>query len=352
MPDPDRIDPAAASVGADPAVVAFDRPDPPHDFDSVASIDAVVPEAPVVIIRERRTSAWWPLLPPLILASVAMILVANRTVRPRQAPSGTYVVVAPPEIRPAPTPVAVAPLAMEMKVIPSAEPEVDPSPADRISPEWIDRPIPDATGLVLPGKVVAVPTTPPPPAPPVLEPEPLPNTSDAVALIKKEASRRRLEREQAEALMARQPAIERDRIEQQADDLALLRRRYRAALQDALNRLGDRAGPEILRLTETSAKQPSAEVEKAIAADLARSRGRLLNRAGRIALFRSHGLSEPLILAELERDLMKRHLERGGPRNRAEALVRAARQLLAVPPPSDDDVRLTATVRGTPHAAQ
>jgi hypothetical protein len=361
--DPDRIITNEPSDGTDraPSAVTEARLSGPvlfHDFDAVAPVALSEPEAPVlsgapvvVVAGHRRSAGWWPLVPPLMLASLSLaLLVAHATRDHREGPSGTYVVTAGPVV-PGPSNDGPAqPLSLEVKVIPSPPAVVEPGAAERAG-----RPLPDVVGLVRPdvAALPAAPARPPAVVAPMPEPEPdpLPTTEDAVALIAREARQRRIERERAEELMARQPEMERDRLARDAEDLALLRRTYRASIESALNRLGDRAAGEIWRLTEQSAREPNPGDEARIAAELASRKGRL-DRAGRIAIFRANRLPEPLILAELVRDQMKRQAERGGPRSRGEAILRAARQLLDVPPTADDDVQLTASGRPVPRNAQ
>ena len=56
-------------------------------------------------------------------------------------------------------------------------------------------------------------------------------------------------------------------------------------------------------------------------------------RRVRVEKMRAKGMAEPAILSDLVRLESRNRAARGGPKSHEETLVRAARQLLAVPPP-------------------
>ena len=157
-------------------------------------------------------------------------------------------------------------------------------------------------------------------------------TQKAIEQIQREAEAKRIEKAEAEALVAQQPALEKQR---EADAIKAIeedRAGFRDELRQLLSTLGEGAGPRIWELAESRYAEPPPGSEQAIAKEL-RRHGLKLSRSGRIALFRSHGLPEPIILSELVRDQLKAIAARNGPRDRNEAIIRAARQLLAAPAP-------------------
>jgi hypothetical protein len=98
-----------------------------------------------------------------------------------------------------------------------------------------------------------------------------------------------------------------------------------------LDAKGNAAAPAISELVRQSDAESDPAAWQAIQADLQRY-GPRLNRAARIALYRRHGLAEPDILALLVHEQRRLMPSRKGPRTIDEAILRAARQLLAAPP--------------------
>jgi hypothetical protein len=181
----------------------------------------------------------------------------------------------------------------------------------------------------------------PPMAPPAAAPfaVAVPNdpvqTQLAMAAIAEEARRKQEEVNQTAALRDSLPALERKKLAEQmlAERQATEGRRvvFRRELAALLQREGERAGPAIWALAEARHAEPSPAAEKAVAAAILGAKGRL-DRAGRVALFRAYGLDETIIFAEMVREQIALMPSRRGPRTREEAIVRAARSLLALKP--------------------
>ncbi len=109
----------------------------------------------------------------------------------------------------------------------------------------------------------------------------------------------------------------------------------RLQFHDDLRRLlraeGEGAGDEIKALCEKYGRDTLPGLEKAVA--LVRSRtAAKLNRGDTIELMRRYGMPETIIFDYLANELDHYRNMRGGPRDRNEVRVRAARLLLTYPP--------------------
>jgi hypothetical protein len=129
---------------------------------------------------------------------------------------------------------------------------------------------------------------------------------------------------------AEQRSIE--RIRQAAFQADAERARYRADLQRVLTRWGDDAAPEIKRLTERYMYDTQPEIEDGARDLLNRVSGKY-RRQDRLNILRMAGMPEPRVLDYLTRLELKNLYGRNGPRNDDDALIRAARTLLASPLP-------------------
>lgn len=197
------------------------------------------------------------------------------------------------------------------------------------------RPEENLAPVAAPAPVAAAPAPKPPaPAPfTVAVPHDPIQTRLAVASIAAEARRKAAEAAQVAAMQGAIQEIEQHRVAEQmhSERESADRRRteFRQELAAILQRDGDRSAPEIWRLVQSRHVEPSPIAERAIAEAIRARRGRL-GRIDRVEIFREHGLDESLIFAELYREQVEMIPRRGGPRTREEAVVRAARALLAI----------------------
>ncbi len=182
-----------------------------------------------------------------------------------------------------------------------------------------------------------------------IEEIPLPQTEDVQAEIQREAQRRHAERAELREIIAQQPEIERrkqlierrkqlqERIERERVARVQIeneRASFHAQLRKLVRLPDMKGGSAIWTLCKQHYAEPSSAIEESVAEAL-RGRAARWSSFRRIALFRSHGVPEPVILEHLAREHMSNIVARRGPDNEYEAIVWAARQLLAVPLPSE-----------------
>jgi hypothetical protein len=175
-------------------------------------------------------------------------------------------------------------------------------------------------------------------------------TKEVLAAIGTEAKRVRAERARLDEIKAREPEEDRRRARMlRAQKLERARREADASrgpfledLVQILERSHGRAATGIQLLIEDNLVEIDQAVSDRLATALTRNAGRL-DRNKRIALFRSHGIPESLILEYLWKQQIKMIPARNGPRDEADALVRASQQLLAA---RSDISRVTAVSSG------
>ena len=170
------------------------------------------------------------------------------------------------------------------------------------------------------------------------------DTQLAIEAIQRAALEKRAERQDMIDARSKQAEIERKRnalaaqararqepLKAQAE--ASKREAFRAELQQIIQQGGPATGEHILALARRYNVEPSPAMEQSVAKDLkGRSRTYATDRSRRVALLRGHGLSEPTILGDLIVLELQALAGRQGSRSQDLAIVRAARQLLSVPP--------------------
>jgi hypothetical protein len=309
-----------------------------------------VPVVPAAVGRSRRRS--FALLPPLLILTTAGMALAYRVqlsdwtgLNPLL--TGTQRPAARRVVRPAP---AAAPVIVRVVPAPVLIPIVplDFPTAGLITDLSLLGPVPDATlrrprlaraaiGFDRPQGPLARAASSRGRAGAEAPPEAL--TKTALAAIRKEAALRRAEIARLERIKANQPENDRRRAQlirtQQLDRARRLanatRARFLEDLADILHTAGRRSATKIYAYIEPDLVDIEQGVSDELAKALRRLEGRI-DRRQRIALFRSYGIPEPLILEYLWKHERRRIPQRGGPRDEAEALVRAANQLLALGP--------------------
>lgn len=333
----------AEPTGMDPNAPLSEPPRPeaelgtliPHDFEPSAADPPPAPP-PVVIVRERRWGWWSPLLPPMLIVAVAVIATAYRpAIRYgfRLGPEAAGRTV-PRGRAPEPPP----PVILKIETIPVVLP---PSPESLVAP-----PLARALARPLPQRLRPRPPAPrmpdlarvrepapsrfhrPEPAPP--PPAAADETEFALDQIRREAAERHEQRVEADELKDHVFDLER---EQRLQEIRLVdgrRQAFREELRRLLDQWGNQAGPHIVKLAGQDETPPPPGVDRVFQAETKKQGGKL-DRHRRIELARAHGLPEPLILADLVREQIRRMPARNGPRSRDEAVVRAARLLLSVP---------------------
>jgi hypothetical protein len=212
-----------------------------------------------------------------------------------------------------------------------------PGPAPEASDK--DPADPSAIPAPSPHAVVLAPVTPTAgvvPLPDAAKPRIEGVTQQAFASIREEAEQRRNEREEQHELREDFPRIEQAAREQQRQELERERSTFRSEVQALLRREVNEAGPAIWSLVLRSSVRDHAVADVLLARDR-KSRAVRLNRNARIVLLRTNGLSEAEILRELVEEQRKLMPSRKGPRTLNEAIVRAARQLIAAPLTRPDD---------------
>jgi hypothetical protein len=288
------------------------EPDPPPDGAPPAPLTE---PAPRVVIQYRGRSRALVLLPAVAVAASLVTFVAARRGGEGHRPD-------PPRARPAPAPVAATPaepLVVRVAPLPRSESEVPPETIEPPPPETIE-PAPAAETP----EVAAVKAEPPE----LTEAE---ATQQAMAAIRADAEQARQERADMEELRAAVPAIEAQAREQARQAVNARRQEFHRDLRQLIADRGNGAAQAIWDLAILADRGPDPIANREVRTVLERH-GPRLDRAGRIALYRRHGLSEPAILAVLFEEQRRLMPSRKGPRNRNDAILRAAKQLLATPP--------------------
>lgn len=328
------------------------------------------PAEPIIIVEYRSRGFSGLLVPPAVILALAVLLVAYRPqlatwftpAQPPRPASARPAVQAEPVEPPPPIVLEVKPLPIppapteEPPALALADVEVEAEELD-LGTDRPDEPEVPAADLPEPDPDPA-PVLVGPIEPDVVEDEPAEIDPEIVAQRAHEEILRESERIQAEKaemarLRARQAEVDRLR-NLQAEEIRLQQAReaqiraqkgrdaFRAELLQALRRHGDRAGPHILEIAERYHVEPGMTVEQAIKDTLSEQRAGKLGRSQRVAILRAHGLPEPLVLGDLihleERRAQGSNLRRtaAGRANSVNygAVVRATRQLLALPPDS------------------
>ncbi len=215
---------------------------------------------------------------------------------------------------------------------PDPEKDAEKAPAARMPALPERKPEPIAAAPVPAPAAVPAPAEAPRPFTVAVPHDPI-QTRLAVASIAAEARREQEEAARMAALRSTIQQVEKERVAEQVnserESAGQRRVAFRRELAAILQRDGDHAAPEIWRLVESQHVEPSPVAEQAIAKALRSRRGQL-GRADRVDVFRENGLDESLIFAELYREQLTMMSARRGPRTREEAVVRAARALLAL----------------------
>jgi hypothetical protein len=320
---------------------------------------------PLVVVQYRRRGLGSLLMPPALIVSAAAVILAYRV----QAPDwrGLKPGVSPglarsTTARPEPTPSRPAPaeagaeaepivVRVEMKppppaieeprfpppppIVPKAEDEAPAVPKDptRAEVRAMNRPRPGP--LIRPKLIFKLApfaqARAAGPAPEVV-------AQQAWDDIRREAERKAAERAELERLKKAAPVLmQRDhrrrtveRLERARDRADADRTPFRVDLARLVELLGDRAAPRIRSLCDRYGRDTLPEIEEYVATAIGNvSR---YDVRGRIEVCRRYGLPEALILEGLAQDQARDIEARDGPRDESEALVRAARALLAVPP--------------------
>jgi hypothetical protein len=156
--------------------------------------------------------------------------------------------------------------------------------------------------------------------------------------IAEESMRQQAEQARIAILQEHQPEIERNRqralrfqrIQQAIAQAETERFAFHAEVVAILDTQGPHAAVKLMDLLERYDSTTAPEVADAVRIVMERRSAPSLS-AKKIRLYRSLGMPEPAILDDLMRAEWRRIPARNGPRNAAEALVRAARKLRAVP---------------------
>jgi hypothetical protein len=335
---------------------------------------ATAAPAPKVVIEYRSRGVHMMLLPPLLIAVTALMITSyQRQARLR------------PPARPATVPAPEAPAVPAGQgrtiMVDASETGAAVEPITvRIAPAPLPATAPDRTPVAT---ATATPTASPPPVqapaaavppepvrkeararPPLNPPAPLTSTigewlspdsperafrvvAEAVAEAAAEAEPR-LSKEQillgiqaeAQQKKAEQQNLEREVALSKAREMwETIRRtqaerlRFHDDLRRLLRELDDGAGAEIKALCERYGREVHPDIQKAVTLALNRSAAST-SRKVKIALMRVNGVPETLILDYLANELDATRNSRGGPRDRNEVRVRAARLLLKYPPPA------------------
>lgn len=334
------------------------------EFADVAGVEAPATAEsarPLIVVQYRRN--WWaPLLTPLILVLIAAGLVKYRSELPDRgvghrpphiAPAATAAVVGVEAHRPPSTPlVEPGPLIAHVEEIPPAI-DLDATPAAApVRPRGPSIPL----GFVAPptdrdvdgpepnrGLAMAGSGEPPTAAAgwPIFLPPAEPAIAESADDGSPEAEARRIRREREELSRVKEQLLEQDRREHEAKGVEEARTAIRQNTADRPGFLrelhamvgaqGAQAGPSIRALCSRHGRDvPTTSVIRArrIVSTSAAVR---LDTAARVDLLRSLAWPEALILEDLARQQEASIGTRNGPRNKDEALVIAARRLLAVP---------------------
>jgi hypothetical protein len=348
----------------------FEEPTTPAPRDARSSGEPL----PMVVIQ-YRSRPWRPtvLLPVLVLTGTAVIVGSQLAGPWWLAPAAPVVHRRPPASDAGPAG-AITPMVHIRPVViaepPPPEPPLPPPPPGllRLPPALAAAaeapitelsPTPDRAPLG-PGAQADDPADAPGPAvpepvaetaaiaPPEPPRDPVAETRQAFAAIREEAERKRQELGALQMLREDFPLIEQQDEEARRQEREQQRGRFRAELQALLQGPDREAGRAIWDLALSAGVEPPADVQQAIARELNR-KGPKLDRRGRIAVFRARGMTESEILARLVREQLRMIPSRKGPRDANDAIVRAARQLLASPVPRTIGPAST-TTRGSPSA--
>ena len=179
--------------------------------------------------------------------------------------------------------------------------------------------------------------------PRAIEPMPVPppevNKAEVLEAIDREAERLKAKQEKLEDFKA--SATERQ-MRDAWNKAQRERAEFHAELEVLLRRLGNRAGPSIDSLCDRYGRETVPEIRNAVNRLLSRSAAGL-SFEGKIELMRKYGYPEPMILDYLYQRMYRRINTPGGPRDKFEVRVLAARILLghqdsapsktAAPPP-------------------
>ena len=328
-----------------------DHLDPPGPDTSPAELESGAAVRPVVIVEYRRRRLLLDLTPPALLLLLAVLVFSYRE-RLEDWP-GLYafatpdrtVAMPPPPVastpesdpvpEPGPAPVPIEPTETEEAVTPVATtPTPEPGPETKTEPETEPEesrppdPEPDPSPEVAPPVVVAQAV--PPPI----------RGEDAWAEIRRAAE---LEHARRERLARMTPVwVEQERAladRRRREEVLELRRAIegdRPAFHDELRRILQARGEDQSRAIEQLSFQHGRSAPPDAADEAHRAienRFAWLGRNDRIRRLRGFGVPEAWILDYLRHRESRNILARDGPRDEAEALVRAAGQLIAVPPP-------------------
>jgi hypothetical protein len=210
---------------------------------------------------------------------------------------------------------------------------LDPVPAPPLPRPEAAALRPSAVGAASLGARPSMPTLIPPPA----------RHEAAASLasreIAEESLRQQAEQERIAIFQEHQPEIERNRrralrlqrIQQAIAEAETERLAFHAAVVAILDTHGSRAGAKLMDLLEQYDSTTAPEVADAWRI-VSEQRSTSSLSAKKIHLYRSLGMPEPAILDDLMRSECKRIPARNGPRNAADAMVRAAKKLRAMPP--------------------
>jgi hypothetical protein len=314
--------------------------------------------APKVIIEYRSRGLSATLGAPTLILVAALAIASyqrQRPIRPRPLPpasadAGTPNPAAEPLIvkvisSPAPPgpvekaedaehpgsiPARAAAEASPFDLDPPHEPPVPgPEPAP-VEVAAVARP---AIGFIPPGDrkpVDAHPVPPraePEPEAPAPAPAPAPTRDEVMEDIIHEAERKETERQRLENLKPKLGVMAlADQIRKSQGQ--------RAAFHDDLRQIlmnpTDDPGKDIRDLCDQYGRETRVEIERAVDRALSTSHSRLSRRA-KVKMMRDLGLPEPRILDFLAHEMDLRVNSRGGPRDRNEVRVQAARLLLMMP---------------------
>ena len=156
-----------------------------------------------------------------------------------------------------------------------------------------------------------------------------PSKDEILRDIQREADEKNAQREDLEKLKPRAQAIlAAEALAKVHDD----RLPFHNDLRQLLKERGNGAGPEIDQLCDQYGRDTPQEVRALYNRALRRAPARM-SRQDMVAMMRSIGLPEPVILDYISHGLHKTLNTRGGPRDEDEVRVRAARFLLSIPLP-------------------
>jgi hypothetical protein len=290
-----------------------------HDFEPEPAPDDAVPGAPaanlpvrvVVQYRERSRSLW--LIPPVALTASLLTWVAVHPRDPFDSRPAPRAASALPKADPSP------PVVIQVAALPATAKAVEPPE------EVLEIPATEAPKVQAPPPAREAKTAAPPPEPAADV------TQQALAAIHEEAQQALAAKTEMERLREAIPVMEAQARARARQAIEMERRAFHRGIQSLIRTHGNGAGSRIWELALRSPHDSDPAADLAIKAELDRH-GPRLDRAGRVALFRRHGLPEPVILAELVREQRALMPSRKGPRTPDDAILRAAKLLLTLPP--------------------